>query len=173
MVFRRRMSSIRPVNRVKHILDSEGVLTGGANSTNVLAVTVPVASSPFKPGDIPLGSTINGMFLSVFVIGATGAPINGSINWYIAKTRAGQSTSADFPGAGNTGVSEVRNQIFHEEKGLAGSGDGTAMAFKGVVAIPRGMRRFREGDSIFIKLQSQDATSDAQFCIKAIFNVYS
>ncbi len=109
------------------------------------------------------------MFISVFVIGATGAPLNGPIDWYIAKEHAGQT---NLPTPGQTGTSTVRNQIIHEEKGLAGSGDGTAMAFKGVVVIPRGMRRFREGDSWRLILRSEDATNDASFCVKAIYKSF-
>ncbi len=172
MPFRRRTSSLRPVNSIKHILDSEGQLTGGITSTNVIAVAVPnVDTSVFKPGDIRVGATVNGFFLSIFVIGATGGPVNGSVNWYIMKQHAGQ-TGADTPAPGQTGVSMLRNQIIHEEKGLVGSGDGTAMAFKGVVAIPKSMRRMREGDSWTIRINSIDATTDAQFCIKAIYKSY-
>ncbi len=169
MPFRRGYAK-RPVNSIKHILDSEGVLSAGLGSTNVIAVAVPnVDTSVFKPGDIRVGGTINGFFLSIFVIGATGAPVNGAINWLLIKLHAQQTV----PTPGNTGISEIRNQIIHEEKGLIGSGDGTAMAFKGVIAIPKGMRRMREGDSwvIIIRANTQGA-DDAQFCLKAIYKSY-
>ncbi len=129
-----------------------------------------VDTAVFKPGDIRVGGKVNGFFISLFVIGATGAPLNGSINWYIIKTHEGQT--AITPQPGQTGVSKIRNQIFHEEKGLAGSGDGTPMAFKGVIAVPRGMRRMREGDQFSIVLNSQDATNDATFCLKAIYKSF-
>ncbi len=171
MPFRRMGNARRPVNSIKHIIDSEGALNAGAVSDNVIATAVPnVDTSTFKPGDIRVGGTINGFFLSVFIIGATGAPLNGALNWFIIKIHEGQV--AIMPVPGQTGLSKLRNQIIHEEKGLAGSGDGTAMAFRGVVAVPRGMRRMREGDQWFIRLQSQDAVNDATFCLKAIFKSY-
>ncbi len=83
------------------------------------------------------------------------------------KQHEGQGGSQPDPA--NAGISKVRNQIIHMEKGLAGSGDGTPMAFKGVIAIPRGMRRMREGDQWNIVLNSKDATNDATFCLKAIY----
>ncbi len=153
------------IHTVKHVVDTEGVLTAAAKSVTTIAVAVPRRSDPFKPGDIAFGSNINAFFLSIFIIGAGGQGLTGSLNWYIIKLHAGQT--APLPGA--TGTSEVRNQIFHEEKGLAGSADGTPMAFKGVVVVPRGMRRVREGDSFQIQIQSSDATNDANFCIKAIY----
>ncbi len=171
MVFRRG-SSIHPVNSIKHIIDSEGQLAGAVTASVPLVVAVPnVDTTTFKPGDVRVGAKVNGIFLSIFIIGATGAPLNGAINWYIGKQHTSQTlTNEAVPG--NTGVSKIRNQIFHEEKGLAGSGDGTPMAFKGVIAIPRGMRRMREDDQIVVALNSQDATNNATFCVKAIYKSY-
>ncbi len=153
------------INTIKHIVDSEGALTGGAKSVTTIVNSVAQRPDPFVPGNVAFGSKVNAFFLSIFVLGATGSTPVGSINWYIIKLHAGQT--APLPGA--TGSSEVRNQIFHEEKGLTASGDGTPMVFKGVIVVPRGMRRVREGDSFQIQLQSQDPTVDAQFCIKAIY----
>ncbi len=158
-----------PINSIKHIIDSEGAV-GQAASVNVIATAVPnVDTSVFKPGDIRVGATINGFFLSVFIIGATGAPLSGSSNWYIAKTGEGQFASLPQPGA--TGLSKIRNQIIHEEKGVSGSGDGTPMAFKGVVAVPRGMRRMREGDQWSIVL-ANGQVENSTFCVKAIYKSY-
>ncbi len=101
------------------------------------------------------------------MLGASGGGLQASLNWYIAKLHAGQTVS-DFPGADATGNSQLRNQIIHQEKGLAGSQDGTPMGFKGVIVVPRGMRRMREGDQWFISLKNQDGVNDAIFCIRSI-----
>ncbi len=170
MVFRRRMTALRPVNSIKHVIDTEGTLTAGTPSTNPVIVAVPnVSDTTFKPGDVRVGATVNGVFISLFIIGSTGAPVNGSANWHLIKLHALQSG----PNPGATGASELRNQIIHEEKGLIGSGDGTAMAFKGVIAIPKGMRRMREGDvwQVVIRMPNQGA-DDAQFCLKVIYKSY-
>ncbi len=167
----RRMSR-QPVQKIKHVIDSEGALAGGANSVNVIANSVQAVSAPFVPGDIKFSSTINAFFISLFSLGATGGGQDGSINWYIAKSHAFQDPIADFPDPGETGVSSLRNQIFHEEKGLAGSADGTPMVFKGVIVVPRGMRRMRQGDDFFIKLKNTDVTNNVNFCIKAIYNEF-
>ncbi len=168
VVFRRR--SMAPINSIKHIIDSEGALAAGAQSIVDLAKTVPSLSVPFVPNEVELGAKINAFFLSVFLIGQTGAPVTGSLNWLIWKQRTGQSASSPTPG--NTGISQVRNQIIHEEKGLSGSGDGTAMAFKGVIVVPRGMRRMREGD--LWKIALLDSTSETvSFCVKAIYKSFS
>ncbi len=166
VVFRRR-SSVAPINSIKHVIDTEGtLLSTGAASVNTICQAVANVSSTFNPIEVRVGAKVNGFFLSIFIIGATGAPIVGSVNWYIIKLHDGQSA----PQPGETGISKVRNQIFHEEKGLAGSGDGTPMAFKGVIAVPRGMRRMREGDQFQILLSlNAIASGDATFCLKAIY----
>ncbi len=171
MPFRRRGSSIRPVNRLKHIVDAEGGINGVTNNTVIFARARNVRADPFDPTEVLVGSTINGIFITVFAIGSTGAPVQESVNWFLFKQRTGQAGS--IPLAGETGVSTVRNQIFHEEKGLVGSGDGTAMAFKGVIAIPKGMRRMREGDELKLLIRTNSATAgEANFCAKVIYNEF-
>ncbi len=167
----RRMAAIRPVNRIKHVVDTEGGLTNTA-AIIPLATAVVVRSAVFNPAEVVIGETVNGIFITFFIIGSTGAPVNGSQSWYIAKSRSGQSSSTDFPNPHLVGQSDVRNQVFHQEKGLVGSGDGTAMAFKGVIAIPKGMRRMREGDEIFLKAIN-NGTDSAEFCVQAHYNSYS
>ncbi len=161
--------SLSPINSVKHIIDSEGDLSGANTSFNILAVGKPnVDASTFVPGDIRTGSKINAFFISVFMIGATGTGTTGSLNWFLQKTRPGQSASTP----GNTGISAIRSQIIHEEKGLSGSVDGTPMAFKGVIVIPKGMRRMGEEDQWILALRSTDAVNDTHFCVKAIYKSF-
>jgi len=162
---------LRPVNSIKHVIDSEGVTTGGANSTTPIASAVVVQSAPFAPVEVVVGSYVRSFFLSIYIIGATGAGMVGTSNWFIAKSRSGQS-SGSFPGAGQTGTSDLRNQIFHEEKGVPGSIDGAPMVFRGVVKVPRIYQRMREGDEFFIRIRTSDGTNDGQFCIKAIYKSY-
>ncbi len=165
----RRGRSRGVVQSTKHIVDTEGALTN-VTSQNVIATSVPAYSDPFTPTSVKFGEKIFGFFLSIFIIGATGAPVGGSQNWYIMKIHGGQT--GDRPTPGQTGTSLLRNQIIHEEKGLAGSGDGTAMVFKGVIKVPRGMQRMREGDEWSIGLIN-NGTDGAQFCIKAIYKSFS
>ncbi len=169
MPFRRR-SARSPVNSIKHILDVEGVVTGGIGTLAPIAVAVPnVDTGTFKPGDIRVGGTINGFFISLFAIGTSSAAVNGAIDWFLIKLHDQQTA----PSPAQTGVSMIRNQIVHEEKGLVGSGDGTAMVFKGVVAVPKGMRRMREGDQWLISLRAANqGANDVQFCIKSIYKSY-
>ncbi len=170
MPFRRGSYAKRPINSIKHVVDVEGGLVAATDSTSTFVNAVDGPQTPFDPVDVPFGGYVRSFYLSIFIIGATGAPIDGSINWYIAKQRSGQG-AADFPTPSATGTSEVRNQIIHEEKGLSGSGDGTPMVFKGVIVIPKSMQRIRAGDAMFLRLRI-NGTIDATFCIKIIYKEY-
>ncbi len=158
------------IHSFKHVIDTSGGLTSTKSIVSLaLGVEVKTVDSP---NQVLVGETINGIYLSIFIIGSTGAPLEGPLDWYIAKARAGQNQNTSFPDPGNTGISDVRNQIIHEEKGLSGSGDGTPMVFKGVIAIPKGMRRMREGDEIIVQLKATGADAP-NFCVKAIYKSFS
>ncbi len=171
MVFRRR--GLNPIQSVKHIVDAEGTTTEANDSVTVFTKVVNARSAVFDPTECVLGETIRGVFITVFAIGSTGAPIDGSVNWYIAKARSGQNSLTDFPDAGNTGISNLRSQIIHEEKGVPGSGDGTPMVFKGVIAIPPNMRRQRDGDAFFFRIGNTQTGGASTFCFKAIYKSFS
>ncbi len=161
------------IHSVKHIIDANGVNTGGVKSVVPLTKVVNARTEPFDPVELVVGETVNAMFIEVFMIGSSGTGVDQPQNWYICKARAGQDLIADFPTPSSTGTSEFRSQIFHEEKGLVGSADGSQMIFKGVIVIPKGMRRQRAGDQFAIELHNQDPANDSNFCVKAIFKSFS
>ncbi len=165
MVFRRRSRLGQVIDSYKHIIDTSGGLSSTASVIS-LATGIDTVTDPKT--QVPTGAIVSGIFISFYIIGSSGAPRTGPIDWYIGKLRTGQNGTTDFPDPGQTGGSGVRNQILHEEKGLSGSGDGTPMVFKGVIAIPRSMRRMRDGDVIFIKAIGT-GTDNPNFCVKAIY----
>ena len=103
------------------------------------------------------------MYLSVYTIGDSGSS-SGVVNWYIWKNPSNDLTAPD---AGNTGVSDNRRWILHEEKGLFATQDGTPMVFKGVIKFPARMRRIGDDDRIQVVIQTENDT--AEFCIQAIY----
>ena len=159
------------IHSIKHVVDTSGGLTS-TPSINVIATGVTTRNATFDPTEVEVGETVNGFFISIYIIGSTGSGLTGPLDWYIAKSRSGQVIATVFPDPGNTGVSSVRNQIFHEEKGLAGSEDGTPMVFKGVIVVPKGMRRMRDNDAFFISLKANGADIP-NFCVKAIYKSFS
>ncbi len=169
MAFGRRNSLGTIVNSRKHVVDVEGAWTD-AVSASVILVAVNRFGASISPTEVEVGNKVNGIFLSIYAIGSSGAPISGPIDWHVFLERAGQASAAPTPG--NVGISEIRNQVIHEEKGLSGSGDGTPMVFKGVIAIPKGFRRIRDGDQWSIRAQVNTGDT-VNFCIKCIYKSFS
>ncbi len=158
---------MRPINSIKHIVDASGALSS-TSSNNAIAVAVPnLDPDTFSASEVRVGSTINAFFIIVNVIG--GATVTGSIDWYLIQQRTGQAASIPTPGA--TGLSTMRNQIIHEEKGVPGTAAGTPHIFKGVIVVPRGIRRVREGDSWRILLKTTNPDTGI-FCVKVIYKSF-
>ncbi len=160
----------RPINSIKSIVDSSGALVAATSSVNDIAVTVNQRSDPTVPNQVLTGSTINAIYLSVYVLGDTGGA-NGVVNWILFKNPGNLMAGGDLPIPGNTGIAANRRFIFHEEKGLFPSLDGTPMIFKGWIKIPRRFRRMGDDDKWQVILRTQ-AGDTADFCVQAIYKSY-
>ncbi len=161
--FRRRSMALRPINSNKEIID--GVFIGVAAGV-VTALTWGLTINDYigGVGSIPLGSKVNGVY---FFINIQPQAAVGVINFYITKFPSG----AVPPIPGVTGGDVFRKFILHEEKGLPGvfNNGSPPFTFRGVVVIPKGRRRWAEGDLGRVQLTCSTAY-DA--CVKAIYKVY-
>lgn len=162
-----RRNRLTPVVSNKEVLDSTQV--GVAASTNTtISILSAVQNYVGAQHTCPVGSKVFGIYFFVQIV--TGFSGN-NVDWYLAKQRAHQSTTSDFPSPGATGGDDLRNQILHEEKGIPGDGDNVSpLTFRGVLRIPKGMQRMREADNIFLKLRGSVNAYD--LCVKAIYKWY-
>lgn len=154
---------LRPVTSNKEVLDSVSLGVTGGTTTGVTLATG-VQNYTGTQFECPVGARINGFYLFI-QIGPDFTDAN--VDWYLAKRRSGQSFATDFPTPGATGGSNVRNQIYHEEKGIPGdNGSVSPLTFRGFIAIPKRYQRMREGDVIQLRLRSSD---NHNLCVKAIY----
>ncbi len=181
MPFHRRMgNSLRPVNSVKHIVEAN-TLTAAVTNTVILRLVAGVDTYSLADADgVPTGSRVNGFYLSVFFISeggevATEIPL---VDWYIIhnpSNRFGTTfDTANLPTPGNTGIHKNKRFILHTEKGLAGGGDaslaGVPMVFKGVIVVPKKMRRIGEDDEFLLCARTNFVT---KICAQTIYKHYS
>ncbi len=162
-----RSSFKRPINSLKHVVDTSGTTLGGTVSVVPIVETVrnPEATAPTN---VQAGATVGSVYLSLFFLGSSGT-VSGLIDWYLIKNPANSFGVATIPTPGNTGIEQARRFIFHEEKGLAGTEDGATMVFKGVIKIPPRFRRMGDQDELQIRILT---ANDMQFCVKAIYKEY-
>ncbi len=171
----------RPIiNSVKHIVETSGIL---AASTDTVLETITDSNNTYTLSDangVPIGAQVSSFYFSCFFIAEGGEVANEVplVDWYIiydpANTYGGTFDATNLPTPGSTGVHANKRKIIHTEKGLAGGGDastaGVPMIFKGVIRIPRGMRRMGQDDRIKVCARANFAT---KFCLQAIYKHYS
>ncbi len=164
-----RRDSKRPINSIKHIIDTSGSLVANTPSLteiiegqNAYAIT--------DTNGVPTGSTVNSFFLNVQIAAkdTVGIP-----NVYMIVYKNPGSNIGVIPNANNVGVSDFKKQIFHQEMQMTEKNT-TAIPrtlFKGVLRVPRHMRRIGADDTISVQLFAP--TNAFDFCLQCIYKHYS
>ncbi len=166
----------RPL-RIKHVVDSSSILGAGVSTVAQPTIDGVDAYQLSDVNGVPTGSSVNGIYLSMFFISEGGelAAEVPLVDWYLIHN-PGDAFGTTFDGnnlptPGVTGSHKNKRFIIHEEKGLTGGGDaslaGVPMVFKGVIGIPRKWRRIGQDDGIIICARANFAT---KFCIKTIYH---
>ncbi len=178
MVFRRRMMALRPIISTKNVVESSGILAASTNTVIDQLAEAEDAPTLAAVESVARGAKINGIYLSAFFTSEGGEVANEVplLDWYLYKNQGGNSTTfsaTGFPTPGSTGSHDNKRFIIHTEKGLTGGGDaslsGVPMVFKGVIALPRGYRKFNANDRLEIVARANFA---CKFCVQAIYRWY-
>ncbi len=174
MVFRRG-NRLRPVHSLKHIIDTNGGITGaGASTTNVvLAHDAPLITNPER---VQQGSTVNAIFLRVEVIQQVVAGGIDNIYMIVYKNPGGNTAA---PAVDSVGSSDTRKFVLHQEMVMTGNTFGVAAAvprilFKGVIMIPLRLRRFGFNDvlQVIIGHRTGEVTQQSRFCLQCIYKEF-
>ena len=169
MAFRRsnRGLRLRPVNRIKHVFDEQGGITAGAGQTVslVIAVDAPVLT---VANQVETGSTINGIFLIVEVNATTSAALSNAY-MYIIKNPGANLT---IPEANVVGVSDEKRFVIHQEMVMLQQVDNSnpRTLFKGVIAIPRGYKRFGPKDRLQLRIFTPGV--NLNYCVQAHYKEF-
>ncbi len=141
--------SLRPVNRIKHVVDTQLGLVLNVQSQNNIVTTVddPVVSDV---DEVHTGCTINGIYLHVEAYATTAGALS---NIYMALAKNPGNNLA-FPNANAVGSSDNKRFVIHQEMVmLEQSVNGNPRTlFNGVIVIPRGYRRFGPNDTLKLLL---------------------
>ncbi len=153
VVFRsRRNLSLRPVHRIKHVIDKQfATALGVVNDTNlILAVDAPVLANA---EEVETGSTVNGIFLVVEAVntGTTGVLANA---YMIVYKNPGGNIPNIAPNL--VGVDDDKRYVIHQEMVMLQMVDNSnpRTLFKGVIVIPRGYKRFGPNDELRLRIFS-------------------
>ncbi len=171
MVFRRSLRNnlrLRPINRIKHVVDLQGATALGVN-TDIEIANATDTPTLAATDSVETGCTINGVFIVLEVSLFSGSALP---NVYFALYK-NPGDNLVMPSPNIVGASDNKRFVIHQEMVML-DGDNAASIprtlFKGVVVIPRGYRRFGPDDRLFIKILSPGRI--VNFCFQAHYKEF-
>jgi len=164
---RRRQNNLRPVNRIKHVVDSQNAVGLGVPLFLTLVDTVdaPVLANT---DEVVTGSTINGIYLKV-EINATSSAALSNAYMYVAVNPGNTLT---LPNPNVVGTFEEKRFIIHQEMVMLQqvTNSNPRTLFNGVIAIPRGYRRMSPNTRINLVIFSPGVNLNA--CIQCHYKEF-
>ncbi len=143
--------ALRPINRIKHVVDLSATVTAAATVNYIIASATDTPTLGV-PNSVETGSKINGVYMRFEVASnqVTEAGAIPNFYFYVWKNPGGNLTG---PAPNNVGVSDNKNKIIHQEmKMLENQVSGNPRTiFDGVIVIPKGMRRMAPNDILEIR----------------------
>ena len=146
---RNRGLNLRPVNRIKHVIDKQaGIVLNTVNGTTLAkAVDNPVLANT---EECQTGCTINGIYLNVEAYASTSGAL-ANVYLFVAKN---PGNNISFPNPNVIGSSDNKRFVIHQEMKMLEqkiSGNPRTI-FNGVIVIPRVYRRMAPDDVIQVNL---------------------
>ncbi len=159
---------IRPVNRIKHVIDAEGTITTTISTTDVIVTndTPDLATV----NECETGSKVMGIYLKVECTRLAGV---GRGNFYMSVSKNPANTvSAVAPNV--VGSSAKKRYVLHQEMIMLGEESlrSPRVMFNGVIKIPRGFSRNGPNDKLQVNLIAGTASQTADFCLQCHYKEF-
>jgi len=162
---------MRPVNRIKHVVDSSATVAAAAVLTTnvILATDTPTIANTIG---VETGAKVHGIYLKVEVSSNEAASAGAIPNVYLAVFKnPGGNLSPPAPNA--IGANDNKRFVIHQEMILIENsvqGGNPRILFNGVIVIPKGYSRMGPGDVLqVITLAPQ---LDTAICIQAHYKEF-
>ncbi len=171
VVFRRRMNmAVRPIHRIKHVVDFSGQLTA-ATALFVNLVSTVDAPVIANTSECETGSKVNGIFLNVEVASNEAFDTGAIPQVYMAvlKNPMGDITTFNVTTAGDD---DRKRYLIHQEMVMINNtiGGNPRTLFKGVIVIPKGFRRNGPSDKLQVVIQS--TALNIVVCVQCIYKEF-
>ncbi len=144
---RYRSMALRPVHRIKHVIDSSQTTAGAATSffTIAVAVDAPVLANTTE---VETGAKVNGFYIRFETASNEAIDLGAIPNsyFYVWKNPGGNLTR---PTPNAVGANDNKRFVIHQEMSMIenkGQGSNPRTMFNGVVVVPKGMRRMGPND---------------------------
>ncbi len=166
-----RYSRMRPINRIKHVVDIQTAVPVNTQVVNPVAVSVNT-STLASAHEVEIGSTVSSIFLTIEAVASeTSTTATPNFYFYIAKNPGNNLT---LPNPNNVGVDDNKRFIFHQEMVMINALDGGSPrnVFKGVISVPKGYRRMGPNDRITVTLFSPSTAVAVNACWQAHYKEF-
>jgi len=159
--------AIRPVHRIKHVVDlQESLAAGTVGGLNIIkTVDAPVLANN---EECETGSKVNGIYLKVEAV-ATSSAVLPNCYLLVGKSPGGNIT---LPNPNVVGISDNKRYVIHQEMVMfqKQTGSNPRTLFNGVIAIPRGYRRNGPNDLLKVNVLAPGVTIDV--CYQAHYKEF-
>ena len=160
-------NALRPVHRIKHVIDSQQAfaLGVGLNVTLIQASDTPDLAAKTE---VETGSTVNGIYLKVEAYATSSAALS---NFYmICYKSPGGNLAAIAPNT--VGGNDNKRFVIHQEMVMFQkvSNSNPRTVFNGVIVIPKGMRRFAPNDQLLLRFVAPGVNGDV--CIQCHYKEF-
>ncbi len=169
MVFRKRFNSaLRPVHRIKHVVDSQF-----ATPLNVAVDTILVnsvdAPTLANTDQVETGSTVNGIFLSIEAVNTGVAGVLANAYIMVFKNPGGNLV---FPNPNVVGANDNKKYVIHQEMVMFQMVDNSnpRTLFKGVIVIPKHLRRMAIADQVNVRAFAPGV--ETNWCLQAHYKEF-
>ncbi len=160
--------ALRPVHRIKHVIDANGVASPTQVQVDLIAtVDAPVITSPTQ---VETGSKVNGIYLKVECSRAAGSALG---NMYMAVMKQPAGTVVP-PAANAVGISIQKKFVIHQEMIMLGDATENMprILFNGVIKIPKGYIRNGPSDKLIVLLIAPTSGITINFCLQAHYKEF-
>ncbi len=169
LVFRsRRGLNLRPVNRIKHVVDIQGGIAAGGAGTTLTLIIATDTPDLASASEVETGSTVNAIYLKVEMNATTSASLSNAY-MYVGKNPGGNLT---MPEANVVGVSDNKKYIIHQEMVMFQqvNNSNPRTLFNGVIVLPRGYKRQGPNDLLVLRLFTPGVA--VNFCIQCHYKEF-
>ncbi len=162
--------SLRPIKRIKHIVDADGNVDDSPQVVVDLITAVDNAVFTVS-NNVETGSTVHGVYLKVEALHTSGV---GRPNFYMAVFK-NPGNNIPVPDIKTLGTLDERKYIIHQEMVML-SGDASnglpRVVFNGVIKIPKGYKRFGIKDRLQLILRTGTVDLAADWCVQCIYKEF-
>ncbi len=163
--------AMRPIHRIKHVVDLSATLALNTQVDEELVKTVdaPVLANTAQ---VETGAKVNGIYLRVEVA-SNDDTVPGAIPrvYMMVWKNPGDSIALASPVA--VGADKDKRFVIHQEMAMienTGKGGNPRTLFNGVIAIPRGYRRFGPDDRLELTIFSP--VIDIVYCVQCHYKEF-